>query len=214
MRRMRIPSLVAVARIASFLTETVRFRPTFVSARSRITFFSVSKTPRLSTFERVLLTYALAIRVIRQLLVNSEAGSVAIPPFFKRVSRQLALADYGSRPALLDVLLAPSRNDDRARHAVNSAIVAAAMVRRLVRDDVVLSRVAFEAMLLDFGFGEQAAVAVAEERSRPMLAAALAQIRTGELRGDAVERTLVAFEATSLLGGNAPAQVYFGAHAP
>jgi hypothetical protein len=170
--------------------------------------------PRLSTFERVLLTYALAIRVIRQLLVDSAGGTVAIPPFFKRVSRQLALADYGSRPALLDVLLAPSRSDDRARHAVNSAIVAAAMVRRLVRDDVILSRVAFEAMLLDFGFGEQATVGLADERTRPMFAAALAQIRTGELRGDAVERTLVAFEATSLLGGNAPTQVYFGAHAP
>lgn len=170
--------------------------------------------PRLSAFERVLLTYALAIRVIRQLHSRAVAGDVSLPSFFKRVSRQLALADYGSRPVLLDIMLAGSSSTDQARLAVNASIVAVAMVRRIARDEQALSRVALSSMMLDIGHHLPHLAARASGDDALALATATAQMVAGELRGDTVGRTLVGFEAVQLRAGCAPDGVWFGQHQP
>ncbi len=168
--------------------------------------------PRLSVLERVMLTYALAIRVVRQLETQAMTGTATVPAFFKRVSRQLALADYGSRPMLLDVMLAPADAGDRARRAANAAIVAAAMVARLGASENVRSAVTFAAMLLDLGTLPDGRGA--DGIDDVALASARTQIRSGDLRGETLARTLATFEAIRLRQGVAPEQVYFGAHDP
>jgi hypothetical protein len=160
--------------------------------------------PRLSAFERIMLTYALAVRVVRQLSRTLNNETATVPAYFKRVARQLALVNYADRPRLLDIVLGRGSTVDPARDAVASAIVAAAMTRRLTQHESILARISLTAMLADIGVPEVRA-GVGHVSA---VAAASAHIRLGGLRQDAVERAIVAFEVHALRAGLGANKVY------
>lgn len=156
--------------------------------------------PSLGESERVLLTYALATRVVRQ--QQEERREVPrVPSYFKRVARQLALADVLSRPGLAALLIDPRASADAARLAVNRAILTAAMQQRLARDEQAIVRACVANMLLELGATRPAQVPRAAPQQRSALAAGWAQIAGGQLRDDATERALVSAEALALLDG-------------
>jgi len=164
--------------------------------------------PRLTAFERVMLTYALAARVIRRLLDEVSGDRPEIPSFFKRVARQLALVDYASRPRVLDVTVGRHDGRDPARVGVDSAIVATAMARRLTRDERVLARVALTAMTLDLGDERPKVDGVGTVDPSDPISTAVMHLRSGRLRSDAIDRTAVAFEARALISRRRASEVY------
>lgn len=164
--------------------------------------------PRLSAFERIMLTYALAVRVVRTLMRPGSGGETSIPAYFKRVARQLALVNYADRPRLLDVVLGRGSSIDPARDAVAAAVVAAAMTRRLTQHESVLARISLTAMLSEFGVREPEREAARDSGHKLAVASAAAHIRLGGLRQDAVERAIVAFEVHALRAGLQSGRVY------
>ena len=162
---------------------------------------------RLSVLERVLLTYALAVLVLRRLYSAVEGGSFDVAGYFKRMARQLSTVNYADRPAIFDVIMAPQAQLDEARIAVNSAIVAVAMSRRLTHHDAVLSRMCMGALLLDIG-KHRASIVSAAGGGNDAVSTAVLHMAMGSLRGDSVERTIITFEATALLSGVPPDAIY------
>ena len=161
---------------------------------------------RLSLLERVLLTYALAVLVIRRLFESIEHGGFDLAGYFKRMARQLATVNYADRPVVLDVILARHLQPDKAKLAVNSAILAVAMTRRFTEHESTLSRICMSALLLDVGRHRSAALN--DETADIAISTAIIHMAMGDLRGDSVERTIVTFEAQRLLAGAAATEIY------
>jgi len=188
-------------RVAERLSPHVRLR------RIPDHFLLGIEDPTLSEAERILLTYALAVRVVRTQQSVQDA-TPRVPPYFKRVARQLILADVMSRPALVNVLLDPRSAADAARFAVNRAIVVGGLLWLLEANDQTRVRACVTAMLVEFGANHTARAPHAPPRERATLAAAWTQIAAGQLRDDAVERLLVCTEVLSMLGGTPVDQLY------
>ncbi len=161
---------------------------------------------RLSLLERVLLTYALAVLVIRRLFQSIEHGGFDLAGYFKRMARQLATVNYADRPVVLDVILAKHLEPDDAKLAVNSAILAVAMTRRFTDHESTLSRVCMSALLLDVGRHRPASKD--DPDADLSVSTALIHMAMGDLRGDSVERTIVTFEAQRMLLGVAAGEIY------
>ncbi|MFT6396217.1 MAG: hypothetical protein ACJAYU_000960 [Bradymonadia bacterium] len=161
---------------------------------------------RLSLLERVLLTYALAVLVIRRLFQSIEHGGFDLAGYFKRMARQLATVNYADRPVVLDVILAKHLEPDNAKLAVNSAILAVAMTRRFTTHESTLSRVCMSALLLDVGRHRPASKD--DENADLSISTALIHMAMGDLRGDSVERTIVTFEAQRMLLGVSATEIY------
>lgn len=161
---------------------------------------------RLSLLERVLLTYALAVLVIRRLFQSIEHGGFDLAGYFKRMARQLATVNYADRPVVLDVILAKHLAPDDAKLAVNSAILAVAMTRRFTKHETTLSRVCMAALLLDVGRHRPASKD--DETADLSVSTALIHMAMGDLRGDSVERTIVTFEAQRMLLGVGAGEIY------
>jgi hypothetical protein len=161
---------------------------------------------RLSLLERVLLTYALAVLVIRRLFESIEHGGFDLAGYFKRMARQLATVNYADRPIVLDVILARHLQPDTAKLAVNSAILAVAMTRRFTEHESTLSRVCMAALLLDVG--RHRASTLNDDTADLAISTAVIHMAMGDLRGDSIERTIVTFEAQRLLSGTIATEIY------
>ncbi|MCB9507515.1 MAG: hypothetical protein H6698_07555 [Myxococcales bacterium] len=168
---------------------------------------------RLSLLERVLLTYALAVLVIRRLFKSIESGGFDLAGYFKRMARQLATVNYTDRPAVFDVIIARHLQPDAAKLAVNSAILAVAMARRVTDHESVLSRICMSALLLDVG-RHRAAALHSDPPANVAISTAILHMAMGSLRGDSVERTIVAYEAHALLANVEPGAIYADAVEP
>jgi hypothetical protein len=161
------------------------------------------ESPDLDPLDRGLLTYALAVRVIRQLRSSVLTGSGSIPPYFKRVARQLTRIDFETRPEMLDVTVGHDA-DDPSAVAVDAALVALAAARRITSSEEVLTRVVLSAMTVDLGLRDvelQSGLVSPDE-------VAMAHLRVGQLRSDAASRTIVAWEARTMLRGEPSPDVY------
>jgi hypothetical protein len=161
------------------------------------------ESPDLDPLDRGLLTYALAVRVIRQLRGGVLKGTGAIPAYFKRVARQLTRIDFETRPEMLDVTVGHDA-DDPSSVAVDAALVALAAARQMTSSEKVLTRVVLSAMTVDLGLRDtdlQSGVVSPDE-------VAMAHLRVGQLRGDAASRTIVAWEARTMLRGGPSTEVY------
>lgn len=161
------------------------------------------ESPDLDPLDRGLLTYALAVRVIRQLRGGVLKGTGAIPAYFKRVARQLTRVDFETRPEMLDVTVGHDA-DDPSAVAVDAALVALAAARQLTSSEKALTRVVLSAMTMDLGLRDtdlQVGRVSADE-------VAVAHMRVGQLRGDAALRAVVAWEARTMLRGGPSTEVY------
>ncbi|MFT4705288.1 MAG: hypothetical protein ACI81R_002996 [Bradymonadia bacterium] len=161
---------------------------------------------RLSDLDRVLLTYALTVLVIRRLYESVADGSFALAGYFKRLSRQLARVNYVDRPIVFDVILGRHLQADDAKRSVNAAILAIAMARRVTDHEISLSRIAMATLLMHVG----------KHRPRPNqdapvdlpISAAIVHMAMGELFGDNLERTIIAWEAHELAHGTVIDSIY------
>ncbi len=160
---------------------------------------------RLTQLERVLLTYALSVLVIRRLFHSIREGGFDLAGYFKRMARQLSTVNYAERPVVFDVIIARHLQPDIAKLSVNSAILAVAMTRRLTDHEMVLSRICMAALLLDVG--RHRAATVDKDFDLPRNTAII-HMAMGDLRGDSIERTLITYEAQSLLGGSPARGIY------
>lgn len=161
---------------------------------------------RLSLLERVLLTYALAVLVIRRLFESIEHGGFDLAGYFKRMARQLATVNYADRPVVLDVILARHLEPDTAKLAVNSAILSVAMTRRFTDHEATLGRICMSSLLLDVGRHRAATLGV--DDADLSISTAVIHMAMGDLRGDSVERTIVTFEVQRMLAGVPANEIY------
>lgn len=161
---------------------------------------------RLSVLDRVLLTYALTVLVMRRLFESVSEGGFELAGYFKRLSRQLARVNYVDRPVVFDVILARYLDADDAKRAVNAAILAIAMARRATEHEITLSRVAMAALLLPVGRYRPRPTPVAVPDDA--VSAAIVNMAMGELFGDNLERTIIAWEAQRLVDGATASTLY------
>ncbi len=163
---------------------------------------------RLSQLERILLTYALSVLVIRRLFSSISSGGFDLAGYFKRMARQLATVNYTDRPVVFDVIFAAHLKPDPAKLAVNTAILAVAMTRRFTDHDLTLSRVCMSALLLDVGKHRPGANHPPDQPAAVALSTAIIHMAMGSLRGDSVDRTIIAYEAQALVAGVPPDRFY------
>lgn len=159
---------------------------------------------RLGLVERALLTYALTALVLRQLFDRARGGELEITSSFKRLTRQLAVVDYTAHPSVLDVILG-EMDKDATHRAIDTAVLSAAIYRRVTDDPGALGRIILASVLLDLRLGGL--------EDAP-LASALAHVDLGRLRGDTVDRVLVSYEANALLSGVEPTTIHPDGGAP
>lgn len=161
---------------------------------------------RLSVLDRVLLTYALTVLVMRRLFESVADDGFELAGYFKRLSRQLARVNYVDRPVVFDVILARYLDADDAKRAVNAAILSIAMARRTTEHEVTLSRIAMAALLLPVGRYRR--YPNPDHRADLPVSSAIVNMAMGELFGDNLERTIVAWEAQRLQQGIAASELY------
>lgn len=166
--------------------------------------------PELPHRERILRFYASALVSMRQ-FYGAVAEDAALPVHrVKRLAQQLVTLAEGDDGALLGMTAMANAHRDDAGRAVQSALLAVALGRRLTTglptDRVGLSRLAMAAFMMDVGRvrlagpgGRErgARLAEAAEAAIPPLAAA-ASIAIGGVSAPAALRTAVTYETTTL----------------
>lgn len=204
-----------MTKFSDFDVPKVRLRE--VSAAAQLRGLEVEQ---LEEEQRIVRTYASAVVVMRRFFEDLLRGEAEMPRRIKRIAQALVDLSAGRTPAFLGVTAVRNANHDDAGRAVNTAILAVAMARRLSEERATLTRVAMSALLLDAGKpralralrGEDDSPAVvptslpdSAERSLPAgTVAVLASL--GRINEPTIVRSVVAYEAlwgrrTALLGG-------------
>jgi hypothetical protein len=135
-----------MTKFSDFDVPRVRLRE--VSAAAQLRGLEVEQ---LDEEQRVVRTYASAVVVMRRFFEALMAGEAEMPRRIKRIAQALVDLSAGNTPALLGVTAVRNANHDEAGRAVNTAILAVAMARRLTQERAVLTCVAMAALLLDAG---------------------------------------------------------------
>jgi hypothetical protein len=204
----------SMTRFSDFDVPKVRLRE--VSAAAQLRGLEVEQ---LDEEQRIVRTYASAVVVMRRLMEDLLRGEAEMPRRIKRVAQALVDLSAGNTPAFLGVTAVRNANHDDAGRAVNTAILAVAMARRLTDDRATLTRIGMAALLLDAGRpralralrgGDDDPAALpsvlpdSSERGLPAGAAAVLT-SLGRINEPTVIRSVVAYEAlwsrrTPLLG--------------
>lgn len=136
----------SMTKFADFDVPKVRLRE--VSAAAQLRGLEVE---RLDEEQRIVRTYASAVVVMRRFFEELLRGEAEMPRRIKRVAQALVDLSAGRTPTFLGVTAVRNANHDDAGRAVNTAILAVAMARRLTGDRATLTRIAMAALLLDAG---------------------------------------------------------------
>jgi hypothetical protein len=156
--------------------------------------------------EHSLRAYASALVVMRQFFDKVGRGKAVLPHRIKRISQRLVAIADGNESCLLSMLTLANAHRDEAGRAVQSAILAIVVARKLTSDRIVLSQLGMAALMADIGRVRLAGTAGNDgyvllnddaERSVPALASALC-IATGGVNVQNAVRTVTTFEATQL----------------
>jgi hypothetical protein len=204
----------SMTRFSDFDVPKVRLRE--VSAAAQLRGLEVEQ---LDEEQRIVRTYASAVVVMRRLMEDLLRGEAEMPRRIKRVAQALVDLSAGNTPAFLGVTAVRNANHDDAGRAVNTAILAVAMARKLTDDRATLTRIGMAALLLDAGYpralralrgGDNDPAALptmlpdSAERGLPAGAAAVLT-SLGRINEPTVIRSVIAYEAlwsrrTPLLG--------------
>jgi hypothetical protein len=171
---------------------------------------------------RFLRLYASALVVLRRFFDGIAAGSPVVVHRVKRVAQAfVSLAEKGDTALLALTTLGNAHRDDAGR-ALQTAILALALGRRLTDDRVALARLVMAAMLADVGririagvAGRDRLVPLGEEAESavPPVASGIG-IVTGGVNPQSAQRTVVVFETTWLERAKLLGSVYAGALPP
>jgi hypothetical protein len=206
-----------------FRSPTPRFRLRAVKDAARLRGLELEQ---LSPEERIVRGYASAVVVMRRFFEDLSESHYTLPRRLKRVAQTLVDLSEGNVPLFLGVTEARNANFDDAGRAVNSAILAVAMARKLTNDAVVLSKVAIAALVHDvarpravalaaqgeFGAGTTSLSEDQEDELPRGTAAVLSAL--GRLNEASIHRTVIAFEAQWLRRKLYLGQPYGGARDP
>jgi len=159
----------------------------------------------LPPLEQTLRAYASGLMVMRQFFDKVARGKTVLPHRVKRVAQRLVALAEGDESALLSMLTLANAHRDEAGRAVQAAILALVVSRKLTADRTVLSQIAMASLLADMGrvriagTKRETFVALGDDAERivPALTAALC-IATGGVNIQNAVRTVTAYEATQL----------------
>jgi hypothetical protein len=159
----------------------------------------------LPPLEQALRAYASGLVVMRQFFDKVARGKTVLPHRVKRVAQRLVALAEGNESSLLAMLTLANAHRDEAGRAVQAAILALVIARKLTADRTVLSQIAMAALIADMGRVRVAGgksdtyVALGDDAERvvPALTSALC-IASGGVNVQNALRTVTAFEATHL----------------
>ena len=163
-----------------------------------------------SALARLVRTYASSIVILRAFHADLAAGKLALTPRVKRIAQKLTAHAADDARLLVALAAAPIAGADPAAVSVSTASLAVLMARHLTDDKVVLAGIGMAGLVLDAGrvrlvahgarIGPDGDLddAAAE---REAASAALVLTAIGRLHPQAVTRTVVVFEALSVLRG-------------
>jgi hypothetical protein len=159
----------------------------------------------LPPLEQALRAYASGLVVMRQFFDKIAKGKTVMPHRVKRIAQRLVALAENDDSCLLSMLTLANAHRDEAGRAVQSAILALVVARRLTTDRTNLAQIAMAALIADIGRARVAGnktdtfVQLSEdaERAIPALTSALC-IASGGVNVQNALRTVTAFEATQL----------------
>jgi len=156
--------------------------------------------------EQILRLYAIALMVMRKFYESVSVGANVMPHRVKRLAQKLVmLADTGN-PAVLGMSAMAHAHRDDAGRAVQSAILAVVLGRRLISDRVMLAQLAMTALMTEAGRvrvigperrGQLIALTEEDEKRVPPMTSFVA-VGTGGINVPNALRTVVSFETTWL----------------
>jgi len=156
--------------------------------------------------EQILRLYAIALMVMRRFFEHTAMGANVMPHRVKRLAQKLVVLAETGNPAVLGMsAMAHSHRDDAGR-AVQTAILAVVMGRRLTDDRVLLAQLAMTALMVEAGHvrivgserrGQLVSLTEDEQKRVPPTTSAVT-IGTGGINVPNALRTVVAFETTWL----------------
>ncbi len=156
--------------------------------------------------EQILRLYAIALMVMRKFYDNIAVGANVMPHRVKRLAQKLVILAETGNPAVLGMSAMAHAHRDDAGRAVQSAILAVVLGRRLTADRVMLAQLAMTALMTEAGRvrlvgperrGQLVALPEEEEVRVPPMTSVVT-IGTGGINVPNALRTVVAFEATWL----------------
>jgi len=159
----------------------------------------------LPPLEQALRAYASGLVVMRQFFDKVARGKTVLPHRVKRIAQRLVALAEGDESSLLSMLTLANAHRDEAGRAVQTAILALVVSRKLTSDRGVLAQIAMAGLIADVGRARvaggksDALVALSDEAERvvPALTSALC-IASGGVNVQNALRTVTTFEATQL----------------
>jgi hypothetical protein len=159
----------------------------------------------LPPLEQALRAYASGLVVMRQFFDKVARGKTVLPHRVKRIAQRLVALAEGDESSLLSMLTLANAHRDEAGRAVQTAILALVVSRKLTTDRTVLAQIAMAGLIADVGRvrvaggKNEALVALSEDAERvvPALTSALC-IASGGVNVQNALRTVTTFEATQL----------------
>ncbi len=165
----------------------------------------------ISARDRMVRTYAHAVVVMRYVFDALKAGRTFSPRNVKRLVQQFALLASEDPAAFLGMTRMRNTHDDEAGRSVKSAIAAIALMAPLTDDVRARLRVGLAALLYDVGRPRAARLGVdtaagvpviprlnPNQRDRLPASTAVVMTAVGRLHHDALQRTVIAWEAQQL----------------
>ncbi len=153
---------------------------------------------------QILRLYAIALMVMRRFFESVAVGANVMPHRVKRLAQKLVVLAETGNPAVLGMSAMAHAHRDDAGRAVQSAILAVVLGRRLITNRVVLAQLAMTALMTEAGRvrvvgperrGQLIALAEDEEMRIPPVTGVVA-VGTGGINVPSALRTVVAFETT------------------
>ena len=159
----------------------------------------------LPPLEQALRAYASGLVVMRQFFDKVARGKTVLPHRVKRIAQRLVALAEGDESSLLSMLTLANAHRDEAGRAVQTAILALVVSRKLTSDRSMLAQIAMGGLIADVGRvrvaggKNDALVALSDDAERviPALTSALC-IASGGVNVQNALRTVTTFEATHL----------------
>ncbi|MBN1654044.1 MAG: hypothetical protein JXA30_09730 [Deltaproteobacteria bacterium] len=156
--------------------------------------------------EKMLRAYASALMVMRRFFDRTAEGKNAVPYHVKRIAQRLVTLGLKDENALLAMTTLVNIHRDDAGRAVQSAILAVLIARRISANRAILGQLAMAALMADSGrvrsagkSGRDALVQLPEEveKAIPSLSSAICIASCGVNLPSAL-RAVIAYEATAI----------------
>jgi hypothetical protein len=165
----------------------------------------IDEDAQLPPLEQALRAYASGLVVMRQFFDKVAKGKTVLPHRVKRIAQRLVALAEGDESCVLSMLTLANAHRDEAGRAVQSAILALVIARKLTTDRTILAQIAMAGLIADLGRVRMAGgksdtyVQLSDEAERviPALTSALC-IASGGVNVQNALRTVATFEATQL----------------